>query len=122
MNKAASKFTSATFGIAFALMVQGCSTTCIVTLKDANGSDRTHSVGTVHGRKLYIEAEADPPQPPQIGSSGLHDVKIKATWWHDFLGVLTLGLYRPFEVEYHNLKPAADATGTFGPRRPSENP
>ena len=89
----------------------------MVRLRDANVSQVTHSLGTIHGN-TNIVADADPPEI--MGSTGLHTVTVTDSWFYDLLGVLTLGLYKPYKVSYRNKTPGVDSGSATSPAKLAE--
>jgi hypothetical protein len=100
--------------VALALLVLGgCSTTCVVAHPDGNAASTIHSQ-SVHGNR-YISVE---PDAGQLVSPGIHDVTVKDNWFYDVVGVVTLGLYKPYEVTYRNVTPPVRSGGNMTPPAP----
>jgi hypothetical protein len=102
--------------VSLALVVGGgCSTICVLDHPDGNRANAEHKL-VLHGDQ-YIQPQ---PDPGQVQSLGIHDVTFRDNWFYDVIGVVTLGIYKPYEISYHNTKPGADAGGPMTP--PSSGP
>ena len=97
------------------LALQGCTTTCQVSLPDGNAGGTIHSEGTIYGSK-YLSVK---PDPGQFASRGIHTVIIKDNLFYDCIGVLTFGFYKPCNISYQSITPGADDGGAMTPPKPS---
>lgn len=119
-------------GLVFVLLLQGCTTISVVTLYDNNESkSQTHILHITGSTNIAAEADmldvnggtgTGSGVVTNMGSTGLHDVKVTSTWAQDLLGVITFNCYKPYTVEYRNITPEMKtSTGFHGPK-PAGNP